>query len=221
MLIWHGAMIKKVLRYAAGTVAVLALAAVLFSFFCFQQVSFSDEVLYMEDKDSIPKVDSIIIPGAKVTHGIPSDPLKDRVETAVKLYRWKKADKFYLSGGKDETEVMKRMLMLEKIPQDSIVTDEGGMDTYDTICRIQEYAKGQTFLIVTQEQYAKRTAFLAEKLHMDARCVRADQMFYSNAGKTKVREYFASTKAWLEGVLLKPQPYYSLKELPMAEGERK
>lgn len=62
----------------------------------------SDDVLYMEDRDSIPRADAIIIPGAKVADGIPSEPLKDRVETAVKLYRWKKADKIYLSGGKDE-----------------------------------------------------------------------------------------------------------------------
>ncbi|MBS7009340.1 SanA/YdcF family protein [Anaerostipes sp.] len=212
---WHGVMIKKTLRYVAGTVAVLVLSAALFSLFCFWQVASSDEVLYMEDQQSIPKADAVIIPGAKVADGIPSDPLKDRVETAVKLYRWKKARKFYLSGGKDETEVMKKMLLLQNIPEDSIVVDEGGMDTYDTIFRIRSQAEDKTFLISTQEQYAKRTAFLAEKLQLKARCVRADQMFYKSAGKTKVREYFACTKAWLEVVLFKPEPYYSLRELPI------
>jgi len=95
-------MIKKTLRYTAGTITVLVLSAALFSLFCFWQVTSSDDVLYMEDRDSIPRADAIIIPGAKVADGIPSEPLKDRVETAVKLYRWKKADKIYLSGGKDE-----------------------------------------------------------------------------------------------------------------------
>ena len=205
----------------AGTITVLVLSAALFSFFCFWQVTSSDGVLYMEDRDSIPRADAVIIPGAKVADGMPSEPLKDRVETAVKLYRWKKADKIYLSGGKDETEVMKRLLLLENIPGYSIVIDEGGMDTYDTVFRIREQAGNLEFLIVTQEQYARRTAFLAENLHMDAKCVRADRMFYQNAGKRRVREYFACTKAWLEAVMLKPEPYYSLKKLPMTEGNRR
>lgn len=214
-------MIKKTLRYGAGTIAVLALSAVLFSLFCFWQVTASDEVLFMEDRDSIPKADAVIIPGAKVTDGILSAPLKDRVDTAVLLYRWKKADKFYLSGDRDETSAMRNTLIMQDIPKDSIVIDEGGMSTYDTICRIHENAKKEKFLIATQEQYAKRTAFLAKKLGMNARCVRADRMFYQNVGKTKLREYFACTKAWLEAVVLRPGPHDSLKKIPMKEvGER-
>ena len=211
-------MIKKALRYAAGTIAVLVLSAALFSLFCFWQVNGSEDMLFMEDMEEIPVSDAIIIPGAKTADGIPSNPLRDRVETALTLYKEKKAGKFYLSGGSDETETMKQMLRRKGIPEEAIFTDDGGMDTYDTIFRISKSAGKKKFLIVTQEQYAKRTAFLAEKLDMDARCVRADRMFYIGAGKTRVREYFACTKAFLEGTLLKPKPHYSLEELPVRRG---
>ncbi|PKK88557.1 MAG: hypothetical protein CVV64_18315 [Candidatus Wallbacteria bacterium HGW-Wallbacteria-1] len=85
--------------------------------------------------------DAILIFGNKVeTSGEPSERLKSRLDQGIKLYEQKMASLIIVSGGFgregfDEALIMKDYLMKRGVPEDAIITDQKGSNTYQTAKR--------------------------------------------------------------------------------------
>lgn len=171
---------------------------------------------FPEHMSTIPKADYGIVPGCLVyKSGKPSYALEDRLNTAIKLYQGKKISRFILSGAARENQAGKKYLMEQGISQAEIFMDDGGLDTYSTIYRCKNAFKGSTFLVCTQEKYFKRTGYLINQLGMDGFCVKADIHSYKKETYERFRDFFAAVKAWGECNITRPEPKYSLKELPI------
>lgn len=56
----------------------------------------------------------------------------------------------------------------------------------------------------TQEKYVQRTLYLASEINLNIQGIQSDTMFYDSSYKNTIREFFASTKAIIQGKLNAP-----------------
>lgn len=88
--------------------------------------------------DELKPVEVAVVLGNKVeVNGQPSERLKARLDTLVKLYNGNYFTFIIVSGGIDkegfdETKVMKSYLIDEGIPEDKIIEDNNGYNSYMT-----------------------------------------------------------------------------------------
>lgn len=143
--------------------------------------------------------DCILVLGAGIREdGTPSDMLKDRLITAIGLYKLGVSDTIFLSGDRsgdhyDEVAVMKSFCLENSIPENSLVCDYIGYSTYESIhnVRVAEYDK---IVVVTQEYHLSRAIYIAQKMDIEAHGISADVRTYRGQFARDVRESFARIK---------------------------
>jgi len=167
-----------------------------------------------------PSAAVVIVPGASVLRsGQPSDMLADRLLTAVDLYRAGKAQKFLLSGDHgrtdyDEVEAMREYLLTQEIPDEDIVLDHAGFDTYDTMVRAHEIFQLDSALIVSQNYHLSRAIYIGQNVGLEVYGVSADRQNYLKIEYFKLRESLARVKAVLD-VAFHAQPKYLGEPIPI------
>lgn len=170
--------------------------------------------VYAEIEDEInnlEKRDAVIVPGAAIAEGMPSAIGRDRLDTAVTVYEQGTVELIIVSGGTtDEVEIMAEYLLESGIPKDAIASDAYGVNTYETLARINEKYELDSFYICTQEIYSGRTRYLMKRVGMDGQVICVDTMYYSISGKSKVREFLAATKAVFEPLVCGGEPHTSI-----------
>ena len=175
---------------------------------------------------SAPELDSegydcILVLGAGIREdGTPSDMLRDRLITAIGLYRLGVSDTIFLSGDRsgdhyDEVAVMKSFCLENGIPENSLVCDYIGYSTYESIHNVR-YAEYDKIVIVTQEYHLSRAIYIAQKMDIEAHGISADVRSYRGQLARDIRESFARIKDivktnTINGVFrfLGISPYYS------------
>lgn len=194
---------KKLLRIAL----VAASALVAFALAC--------NVAVVRGGDPRPRhlaeADVIVVLGAGIaSDGTPSQVLHDRLETALELYREGRAPRILLTGdhaAKDYDEVasMRRFLLARGVPEEALVLDGAGVDTFSSIARARTVYGAEKAIVVTQGFHLPRAVWLARSMGIDAEGAVADKRTYRGALWFEVREVFSRTKAWLDvGVGRKP-----------------
>ncbi|MBP8997723.1 MAG: ElyC/SanA/YdcF family protein [Anaerolineaceae bacterium] len=158
--------------------------------------------------------------------GTPSPVLKDRVETAVKLYTAGKVEKILMSGDNrfidyNEPQAMKEYAISLGAPEEVIVLDYAGRRTYDTCYRAHVIFGLQKALLVTQKYHLPRAIFSCNGLGMETSGVVADVRNYSQHSVRywKLRELPATLVAlwqvWISKplpVLGEPEPIFQVNE---------
>lgn len=150
-----------------------------------------------------------IVLGASVHGDSLSDLLKARMEKAIELYNKKLVKMILMSGdGTDsyynETAAMKKFALKNGIPEEALLTDEKGYNTYATILRAKEVFNANSAYIITQNFHLARAVWIAREIGINAQGV--------NAGETKdswyysFREFLARTKDYFQ-VKFKVTPY--------------
>lgn len=170
--------------------------------------------------DSVPSKPVVLVPGAGLnSSGGPSAPLKDRLDTAIALYREGKVKKLLLSG--DNTDIaynepgaMQAYAIAQGIPLEDLVLDYAGRRTYDSCYRAHHIFGLNEVIVVTQAYHLPRALFLCENSELDAVGVPVEQSRYIRSRYLfwNVREVFASVAAWLDVCVLKPLPVLGEKE---------
>ena len=167
-------------------------------------------------KDSVPedlRADCIIVLGCSVKpDGEPSDMLKDRVLTAVELYRSGAAPKILMSGdhgadGYDEVNIMKAVAIENGVPSEDIFMDHAGFSTYETVYRAKAVFGVRKCVVVTQKYHLYRALFLCDAFDIEAVGISADLRHYYGQLKRDLREVAARCKDLCFSVL-KPPPKY-------------
>jgi len=167
-----------------------------------------------------------IVFGAEVKKdGTPSAVLRDRIETAVALYKNGKVEKLLVSGDNrfvdyNEPEAMRQYAVSLGVPDEAIVLDYAGRRTYDTCYRAKEIFQVDSAILVTQGFHLPRSLFLCNSFGMEAVGVNADNYYYLKRLRLVwyIRETLATTQAVWDvyvrhpmPVLGEPEPIFAMK----------
>jgi SanA protein len=157
---------------------------------------------WSQDVASLPHADAAIVLGAMVRQdGRMSHMLADRVERAAELWRAGKVDRVIASGGlmrwgHDEADVMRRALLEAAVPEEAIVTDNGGANTRATMVRARSLFEVREAIVITQEFHMPRALFLASAAGIEASGLTADLHDWGVQGiRSEAREMLARVKA--------------------------
>jgi len=176
--------------------------------------------------DDIPARRVAIVFGAEVKKdGTPSTVLRDRVETAVELYKSGKVEKLLMSGDNrfvdyNEPEAMRQYAVSLSVPDEAIVLDYAGRRTYDTCYRAKEIFQVDSAILVTQGFHLPRSLFLCNAFGVKTVGVGADNYYYLKRLHLiwYIRETLATTQAVWDvyvahpmPVLGEPEPIFAMK----------
>lgn len=158
--------------------------------------------------ESVPAQSVAVVFGAGVYEESerPSLVLRDRLETAARLFESGKVTQLLLSGDGSpesvEVDVMAQYAISLGVPEGALVLDREGFRTRATCTRASEAFGFQDGILVTQAFHLPRALFLCESTGLHAVGVAADQTSYSPFSQISwaVRETAARAVAWLEVV---------------------
>ena len=130
----------------------------------------------------------------------------NRIDAAEQLYKSGKIKYILISGDnstKDysEPEDMQAELLKRGIPADKIVLDFAGFGTLDSVVRAKEIFGQNSFIIISQKFHNERAVFLAQHYGIKAYGFNAKDVNKYFGFKTKVREYFARAKVFVDFLL--------------------
>lgn len=168
--------------------------------------------------ENVPEAQTGLVLGASVlSSGALSRVFKDRVDTAIELYKTKKVTKILASGDNstvtyNEVNPAREYLLEKDIPYSDIFLDHAGFDTYSTMYRAREIFKVSSVIIVTQSFHLPRAVFIARALGIDAYGLSADSK--RSHLKNYIREVFANEKAILDLIFFR-QPKFLGEVIPI------
>ncbi len=175
-----------------------------------------------------PSAPVAIVFGAGLSRdGKPTPVLRDRIETAVDLYRAGKVQKLLMSGDNrfldyNEPGAMKTYAMQLGVPEQDIVLDYAGRRTYDTCYRARHIFGVEQALVVTQRFHLPRAVYTCNAMGIQASGVQADRGNYGAVRIWETRELAATPVALWElwvghplPVLGEPEPIFSQISQPM------
>lgn len=189
---------KKALIILCATVALVFVACLCLNF----AVVFSSQKDIKDGENAAAEV--IIVLGCGVKpDGSPSDMLRDRLLTAVELYKRGSGKKLLLSGDSknaekyDEVGTMKRVCISLGVPDDDIITDTLGLSTFESIDRAKKIYGIENAVIVTQKYHLYRAIYIAKSRGMSAVGVSADLHTYGGQIFRNIREIPARVKDFI------------------------
>ena len=175
-----------------------------------------------DDMKNVKKgVSAIIVPGAGLeSDGTPGVVLKDRLDTAIELFKAGVATRILVSGdhGDDyhnEALAMKEYVIEKGLPADAIFMDHAGFTTYETMYRAREIFGVTSCVIVTQKYHMYRSIYIARGLGLDAYGMPSGIHINLKYLPLEAREFLARIKAFFM-VMLKPEPTYLGDEIPIS-----
>lgn len=192
---------NKRFLYTLLTLIVIGISGV---FILDQYIKSTTRDLVYSSLDSIPSRYTVLVLGASVKpNGNLSTILKDRVESALQLYRNGKIERFLLSGDNgtssyNEPKAMKAYLLERGVPENHIYQDYAGFDTYDSIYRAKAIFQVDQAIIVTQNFHLPRALYIAQSLDLTYIGYVGDKRTYAHIKSNKKRELLANVKAFLE-----------------------
>lgn len=160
---------------------------------------------YIVDMSEMPKnCDAIIILGAGIREdGTPCDILADRLDNGVKVYLQSNCKAILLSGDNsgefyNELMVMKNWIQnkypKENIRGKSLLIDDFGFCTYDSMRRAKRVYNIKSAIISTNKYHLPRAIYVARRMGIDAYGVPSDMREYDRMKKYKKREILAQIK---------------------------
>jgi SanA protein len=164
--------------------------------------------------EEVPTERVAIVFGAGLRRdGTPTTVLKDRVETAARLYQEGKVEKILMSGDNrivtyNEPEAMRQYAHSLGVPDEAITLDYAGRRTYDTCYRAREIFEVGSAIVVTQDFHLARAIFTCNALGVEAVGVQANDYYYLKRSRLywNIREQFATVTAFWDVYFKRPIP---------------
>ncbi|WP_282695166.1 ElyC/SanA/YdcF family protein [Streptomyces sp. CC208A] len=166
----------------------------------------------------VPARDVAVVFGAGLRKGRPTPYLAHRLDTAAELYRTGKVKVLLVTGDNSRTEydepsAMRAYLADRGVPDEKVVSDYAGFDTWDSCVRARKIFGVDRAVLVTQDFHVKRAVALCERAGVSSYGVGVaeprDVTWYYGT----VRELFASGKAALDAAV-RPDPHFLGPEEP-------
>ncbi len=140
-----------------------------------------------------------------------------RIDATIELYKKGKIAFVLVSGDNgntqyDEPTDFKNELIKGGIPPNRIFLDYAGFRTLDSVIRAKEIFGQTSVTIISQKFHNERALYLAEKNGISAIGFNARDVTGRYGFKTRIREYFARTKAYFD-VIFGVQPKFLGKKI--------
>lgn len=135
-----------------------------------------------------------------------------RIQATVALYKAQKIQYVLVSGDNgnknyDEPTAFKNELIARGIPAKRIFLDYAGFRTLDSVVRAKAIFSQEKYTVISQKFHNDRAIYLATKKNIEVVGYNAQDVVAYGGLKTKVREVFARTKAFLD-ILFGVQPKF-------------
>lgn len=208
---------KKIIMYVGIFTVILLIILFLINIFIVYKTN-KNVILFNESKD-LGDIDCILVLGAGIKQGKPSDMLEDRLIQAINLYKNGISKKIIMSGDHgsqnyDEVNLMKKYAIDQGVPSEDIFMDHAGFSTYESMYRAKEVFKVNTVIVVTQKYHQYRAIYIAKELGLNAYGVSSDLRKYQKQVYREIREIAAREKDFLK-CFFKPTPTYLGEEIPV------
>ncbi|MGW7523789.1 SanA/YdcF family protein [Streptomyces sp. NPDC054783] len=186
----------------AGCVLALLPATWLF-------VSTADRLRTTADAPSAPVA---VVFGAGLWNGEPSPYLAHRLDAAARLYRAGRIKVVLVTGDNsrkdyDEPDAMRAYLKKHGVPDQRIVSDYAGFDTWDSCVRAKKIFGVDRAVLISQGFHIRRAVALCEAAGVDSYGVGVDAKHDVTWYYGGTREVFAAGKAVLDAVF-RPDPTF-------------
>lgn len=174
--------------------------------------------LVLTETAAAPRVPVAIVFGAGLrADGRLSPMLADRMDTAIALYRAGVVRKLLVSGDNrfieyNEPGRMYDYAVARGVPPADVVRDYAGRRTYDTCYRAGAIFGIDRAILVTQRFHLPRAIFTCRSLGVDAIGFSADRRTYWSNPYYRVRDAFATLRAWWDVMIVRPLPVLGPRE---------
>ncbi len=174
-----------------------------------------------DSAEAVPAMPAAIVFGA----GINSPEFKDRIDTAVGLYKSGKVLKLLMTGDNryvnyNEPIAMKKAAVSRGVPEQDIVCDFAGFRTYDSLYRARDIFGVKQAVLVSQRYHLPRAIFLAQCLGLKVVGIDAGVHSYGPIQSWyDLREFVAAEAAWLDVIAGRKPKFLGKKEPLFLEGE--
>ena len=174
----------------------------------------------IENQNDLPVTQTALVLGAGLlSNGDLSTIFKDRIDTALSLYKNGNVKKILITGDDgtpfhNEVTPARNYLLEKGVASDNIFLDHAGFDTYSSMYRARDIFEVQSVTIITQSFHLPRAIFIARILGLEAYGTPADQNEYSY--KNNLRELLANVRA-LYDLLRNRMPHYLGDPVPILE----
>jgi SanA protein len=151
--------------------------------------------------------------------GSPTAILRDRVQSAVELYKSGKVKKLLMSGDNsyldyNEPGAMREYALSLGVPETDIVLDYAGRRTYDSCFQALNIFGIKSAILVTQPFHLPRAVYTCRKLGMEATGYAAENITYRKSSQIywNIREIAAMLVSTIEVTITHPIPVLGAKE---------
>ena len=161
-------------------------------------------------QQDVPEGQIAVVFGAAVYgNGLLSPVLRDRVDTAIALYKAGQVSHIIFSGDNreedyDEPGAMMAYAIDQGVASEDITADRAGHRTYDTCYRASHVFNVKNAVLVTQQFHLPRALLTCEGLGIKAVGVIADRRPYRDARWYEIRETAATLVALWDVVRREP-----------------
>ncbi|MER7521259.1 ElyC/SanA/YdcF family protein [Streptomyces sp. NPDC126499] len=160
----------------------------------------------------VPAQDVAVVFGAGLWKGRPTPYLAHRLDTAAELYRTGKVRVLLVTGDNSRTEydepgAMRRYLADRGVPDDRVVSDYAGFDTWDSCVRAKKIFGVDRAVLVTQDFHIKRAVALCGAAGVESYGVGVGEPHDATWYYGTTRELAAAGKAALDAAL-RPDPRF-------------
>ncbi|MFD6244216.1 SanA/YdcF family protein [Streptomyces roseolus] len=160
----------------------------------------------------VPARDVAVVFGAGLWDGRPTPYLAHRLDTAAELYRTGKVRVLLVTGDNsrtayDEPSAMRAYLTARGVPDEKVVSDHAGFDTWDSCVRARKVFGVDRAVLVTQDFHVKRAVALCERAGVASYGVGVAEPHDTTWYYGTTRELLAAGKAALDAAV-RPDPHF-------------
>ncbi|WP_434589192.1 SanA/YdcF family protein [Streptomyces sp. A5-4] len=165
-----------------------------------------------------PARDVAVVFGAGLTRGGPSLYLAHRLDAAAELYRTGKVKVVLVTGDNsrveyDEPDAMRTYLVRHGVPDERVVSDYAGFDTWDSCVRAKKIFGVDRAVLVSQGFHIRRAVALCRAAGIESYGVGVDAKRDATWYYGGVREILAAGKAALDATI-EPDPQFLGRQEP-------
>jgi len=193
---------KRKYRIIILTSIVIVLALTIWANFTVIQTAkefISDDIVNVNPNN----VGLLLGTSRNLKNGAQNDFFFNRIEAAVELFKIGKIKNIVISGDNSKIDYnepadMKAELVKNGIPDSSIYLDYAGFRTLDAIVRARDIFGQNSFIVISQKFHNERAVYLARQFGINAFGYNAKEVLVYKGFKTKLREFFARDKMFLD-----------------------
>jgi SanA protein len=193
-------------------ISTLLLPALALLTLCDLAVSRSAQGLHGQTIEEVPTGRVALVPGCSpiLSNGRTNRYFTNRIDAAAELFQQGKCHAFLVSGDHsredyNEPAEMKLALIARGVPSESIICDDAGLSTQESVFRAKAHFQLDSIVIVSQRFHNQRALFFAKHIGIEAYGWDAKDVNRWLGFKTRARESLARTKAVFGIALLSAQ----------------